>query len=412
MKTYLAYGQFALPLAIIGLPLYIYLPKYYADNLALNMAMVGIVLFVARFLDVITDPMIGYTSDKIQQKFNTRKPLVLIGSLLIVFSFYELINPIKGYELLSLFIFSTTIYLGWSMVNIVYLTWSSEIYDDNQSAAKLNMFRESFAIVGLVLAILIPYIFSVSSNTYLSLEITFVFFTLILFISVLIVLKFIRTNIKSDSFVIKISDVKSFYSNYNSLHKLQIGYFINNLANAIPASLFLYYVQFVLQEEEKSGILLLIYFISGIIALPIWSLVYKKIGKRKTWISSMVLSSSAFIIVPFLGEGDFEIFLIVCIVSGFSVAIDLALPMAIQGKFVQNNILNSKKNAAFLFSVLTMLTKLALASAVGITFVVLYFAGFDEQNPNSIALLVLALLYGFTPIVLKLISIYFIKNMK
>lgn len=412
MKPFLLYGQLALPLAIIGLPLYIYLPKYYVDNLGVNIALVGVVLFIARLIDVVSDPYIGYVSDKTLKNYGSRKPLVLVGAILILFSFYQLLNPLKGYELSWLFIFSTTIYIGWGLVNIVYLTWSSEIKNDYNYISKLNLFREFFSILGLMLAILIPFILGVSSDTYLSLQSIFVFFVFIFILSVFLVFRYIKTQNSVNSGSIDFTYIKQFYSKYPFLVKLQITYFFNNLANAIPATLFLFFVEFILEDKEKTGILLLVYFICGIIALPFWNRVAQKIGKKNTWIVSMVLSSSAFLVVSFLEAGDFEIFLLVCIISGFSVAIDLALPVSIQGEFIQKNSQNSQKISGLLFGVLTMLTKLALASAIGLTFVILNMVGFDQNSPSSLSLIYLSMLYGLVPIVLKIVSIYTLSSIK
>lgn len=58
-KRVLIYGSLAIPIAILGMPLYIYLPTYYVESIGLNTATVEITLFIARVLDVIADPFIG-----------------------------------------------------------------------------------------------------------------------------------------------------------------------------------------------------------------------------------------------------------------------------------------------------------------------------------------------------------------
>ena len=60
---YWFYGLPGLPLAALGLPLYIYLPTFYAEQLGLGLAAVGAALLIARVSDVITDPLIGLLSD-------------------------------------------------------------------------------------------------------------------------------------------------------------------------------------------------------------------------------------------------------------------------------------------------------------------------------------------------------------
>ncbi|MGI9452602.1 MAG: MFS transporter, partial [Geminicoccaceae bacterium] len=72
-KTLLAYGALGLPLAALNLPLYIYLPAFYARDVGLGLATVGFVLFLARLLDTITDPLIGELSDRFKTRFGRRR---------------------------------------------------------------------------------------------------------------------------------------------------------------------------------------------------------------------------------------------------------------------------------------------------------------------------------------------------
>ncbi|WP_298219848.1 MFS transporter, partial [Halothiobacillus sp.] len=49
----LAYGATGLPLAIMGIPLYVYLPPFYAQQLGLGLGAVGLALMISRLWDVI-----------------------------------------------------------------------------------------------------------------------------------------------------------------------------------------------------------------------------------------------------------------------------------------------------------------------------------------------------------------------
>ena len=62
-----------LPLALVGLPMAVYLPAVYAgaDGYGLQLATVGFVLMLTRFSDVITDPIIGFISDRTRTRWQT-----------------------------------------------------------------------------------------------------------------------------------------------------------------------------------------------------------------------------------------------------------------------------------------------------------------------------------------------------
>lgn len=404
------YSLLAIPLAIVGLPLYIYLPTFYATSVGIEIGTVGFIIFLARLTDVFTDPYFGYLSDKSIEHLNSRKPIMILGSVILICSFYALINPILEFAELWLLTFSILVYIAWSMINIPYLTWSSEISRKYEDKTLLSSSRELFTITGVLIALLIPYMFKVSQDFEKTLEILYISF-LILFIPLFFVtLKKvkIKTNIKVDKYTLR--NLKNIYANISDLKYLQIGYFFNNLANAIPATLFLLFIELIIQEKSQGGIILILYFFAGIIALPFWNFLASKIGKKKTWIISIILASIAFSFVPFLQAGDLNAFIIISLISGLSLGADMALPTAIQSDLVQKSKEYENNISGLLFGIWTMITKLSLAFAVALSFIILGIFDFEASNTTSTSLFVLSFLYGLVPVILKLLSIFFINK--
>ena len=58
-RALLAYGVLGFPLAFAALPLYVHVPRLYAESVGLSLALVGAVLLGARLLDAVVDPLIG-----------------------------------------------------------------------------------------------------------------------------------------------------------------------------------------------------------------------------------------------------------------------------------------------------------------------------------------------------------------
>ena len=50
-----AYAAPAFALAIVGIPVYVYIPKFYTDVVGVNIAMLGYLLLAVRLFDAITD---------------------------------------------------------------------------------------------------------------------------------------------------------------------------------------------------------------------------------------------------------------------------------------------------------------------------------------------------------------------
>ncbi len=409
-STLFSYAATAIPLAMLGLPLYIYLPTFYAQSVGLSVTLVGLILFISRLTDVITDPIVGLYSDGMHGKYGKRKPLMVVGSLLLAVSFYALIHPPEYYVEIWLLIFSTLIYLGWSIVSIPYLAWSAEVTSDYHEKTRLSAARELFTIIGVLAALVIPYLYGVSESADESLSILYTAFVFALFFMLPFTLFGIKESNDKHSKKLLFREIRTLWKQIPSLGRLQSAFTLNSLANALPATLFLFFVQLVLEEESKTGLLLLLYFASGIVGLPFWTMLAKKIGKRKSWQISMLLASAAFVFVPFLGSGDLIWFALITFVSGLSLGADMALPSSIQADVVQKIDDEKSSYSGILFGIWAMLTKFALALAVGLGFVILGIVGFEPDAPTPSALVTLALLYGGAPVLFKMIAFWIMRG--
>jgi glycoside/pentoside/hexuronide:cation symporter, GPH family len=408
----LTYGILGIPIAFLGFPLYIYLPNFYVEYINLSVGTVGVILLIARLLDMILDPFIGNFTDK-HNKFNT----ILISSFFVLFGLYFLIKPIY-LNYLWLFFFSFITYVSYSFIMIPYLTLNSQISDDSINNTKLAFSREIFIVLGILISLLFPYIFLVSNDSKKSLElllytcmVIFPIFSLIFYFK----LKHfgnVKNNTSKTSNNEFLKSINLFFESFPQHKKLFFAFLINNLANALPATLFLFFVKFVLELEEKTGLFLIIYFLSAILTFPLWIKLSIKISKKTTWILSMITACVAFAFVPFLQQNDFLYFCIICIVTGMSLGADMALPSSIQADVAQQSKKINNDISGILFGFWAMITKFSLALAVAVSFITLEFTSFDTLNINESSIIAIIILYSIIPIFFKLISIIFLSKYK
>jgi glycoside/pentoside/hexuronide:cation symporter, GPH family len=408
-KEVFLYGILGIPIAFLGFPLYIYLPTFYVEYVNLSVGTVGTILLIARLLDMILDPFIGSFIDK-YNKFN----IIIISVFFVLFGLYFLIKPLY-FNSLWLFCFSIITYISYSFVMIPYLTLNSQISNNSINNTKLSFSRELFIVFGILISLLFPYIFMVANDSKKSLELL-LYICLVIFpiFSILFYFK-LRHFEKQKKIIQKIDFFKSinlFFKHFPHHKKLFYSFLINNLANALPATLFLFFVKYVLNLEEKTGLFLIVYFLSAIVTFPLWIKLSIKTSKEFTWILSMITACCAFIFVPFLQEKDFLYFLIICIVTGMSLGADMAIPSSIQADIAQQSKKMNNDVSGVLFGFWAMITKFSLALAVAISFITLEFTDFDTQNMNETSLIAIVTLYSIVPILLKLFSIILLSKYK
>jgi GPH family glycoside/pentoside/hexuronide:cation symporter len=121
------YGSVAFALGMPTLPLLIYLPTIYAEQIGLGLTATGIAIFIARIFDVVSDPIIGILSDQtetsFQKKWGRRKPLIFFGGILGILGTIYLLNPSADSGTVYLAMWAAILYLGWTMISIPYLAW-------------------------------------------------------------------------------------------------------------------------------------------------------------------------------------------------------------------------------------------------------------------------------------------------
>ena len=408
-KEIFLYGILGIPIAFLGFPLYIYLPTFYVEYIGLNIGIVGLVLLIARVIDMILDPFIGRITDK-YNNFN----LILIFSFIILIGLYFLIKPIY-FTSLWLFCFSLITYISYSFIMIPYLTLNSKLSTNSIDNTRLAFSREIFIIIGVLSALIMPYIFLISKDSQKSLElllntilIIFPIFSLIFYFKLKNKEKKKDEN-KQEDFL---KSINIFFNNFPEHKKLFIAFLLNNLANALPSTLFLFFVKHILDLEEETGIFLIVYFLSAIVTFPLWIKLSLKLSKKTTWVLSMIIACVTFAFVPFLNHFDFSYFIIICILTGICLGADMALPSSIQADVAQQSKKNNNDISGILFGFWAMITKFSLAFAVAISFITLEFTSFDTKSVNENSLIAIVILYSILPIILKLLSIILLSKYK
>ena len=408
---------YALPgfaLAMPTIPAAVFLPSVYATELGLAAA--GAALLLARASDVITDPLVGALSDRWRNRFGRRKPWILLGALLAGYSLLKLFQPPVGVTTGYVTLWAVLLYLGWTMINVPYTAWGAELTGNYHERVKVTSGREGVMLLGIFAAGTVP-VFAASAGLSEREALGIISWLAVIAGGPFILLMLWRVPdplpqrppARSPLSIAKGWRALKAMSGNKPFMRLLAAWFINGLANGIPSSLFLIFLQHRLDADQaERGILILVYFLAAVLSIPAWSGLSARIGKHRAWCWAMIVTCMAFIWVPMLPPGAVWAFGVVCVVTGVGLGADLALPPALQADVVDFDTLRHKQERAGLFFALwSMSTKLALAVAVGLAFPALAALGFNpkaEQNSPS-ALWALAVIYALVPVVLKLIAI-------
>ncbi len=140
---------------LYGGPLVV-LQSIYAEYYGLSLATIATVIFVARLFDTVSDPVMGYWSDKYYARNGTRKPFILTGGLVFIAGAYSLFNPLgpvnSFYFMGSILLF----YLGYTLLSIPHYAWGNDISHSSKSSTRIYAVRAGFMFFGILLFYALP----------------------------------------------------------------------------------------------------------------------------------------------------------------------------------------------------------------------------------------------------------------
>ena len=388
-----AYSLFAMILSGAGLPIYIYAPKFYADNFGVSLTALGAVLFGLRLFDVVQDPVLGWLSERLG---DVRKLAVWVGAAILAISMiglFAVAPPVA--PLLWFGITITGLFTAFSFLSINFYAQGIGKADTVRgSHMRLAAWRETGALLGVCIAAVAPTVLAdYVDQPFAIFSYSFAFVTLV---AVLAMLPEWRGGITNEP-----SPIREILADKLARRLLLLA-LVNAAPLAVSSTLFLFYVESRLNAPGMEGPLLVLFFLSAAASSPFWSWLAGCIGPKYALFVAMILAIASFAFVLTLGEGDTTAFAFICIVSGATIGADLTLMPALFAK----RMATVSPNGGQGFGLWSLVSKFTLAFAAAALLPILEVNGFRAGDVNSEqALTTLTYLYALVPCALKLIAV-------
>jgi len=149
-KTAWIYGSLAFPIAMLGYPLGPYIPRLYASEMGISLAMIGLVITSAAIFDAVTDPVMGHFSDKWRTRWGRRRPWIVLGAPLWLAAVWMLLNPDQGITVAYLAFFYIMLRASSTIYGLPYTAWGLELSSNYHTRTMIQSVREKYVLAGLV----------------------------------------------------------------------------------------------------------------------------------------------------------------------------------------------------------------------------------------------------------------------
>ncbi len=403
-STKLLYSLPQMPLMMAILPMIMFLPPFYTGERGIDLAVFANILLAVSVFDIVTDPIIGYLSDKTKTRFGRRRPWIVAGLPVMMVSIYFLFVPGPNVDWGYVLFWMMGLRLGWTMIHIPYYAWGAELSHDYNERSSITGWRAAFGIIGslsiqVILALALLGFDIGGTENALNLVALIVLFTLPF--SVALSALFVPEPQEGAPSVVSLFRGLQIMWRNGPFRRLMLAFMVGNMSYAMNLQLFLFYIGSVIGDPRAFAWLLLVSNGAAMIAVGPWVKLSERIGKHRTWIAGYLLVSFVSVFYLLLGQGDIGWVVVLVAIGGLGAATFEAMPQSMKADVIDLDTLKSGENrAAWFFAAWSFVTKASATIAGWFTLRALDFFGFQPQlGPNNgpDELFALKALFGLGP---------------
>lgn len=313
-KTKFFYGGGDFAINIMWQLTVFYLMFFYTDVFGLSPANAGLVFFLSKIWDSITDPIMGYIADNTSSRWGKFRPYILFGSIpaliaiVLCFTSPDLSETGKFYWALFSYITFTTLY---TVIAIPIGSLIPALTNDINERTSLASFRFLGASCGsITVAVLTLPLVGLFSSQKIGFPITISIFAFLAFILFLLCFYFTQENFsKVYEKRISIKDTVLMVISNSPLYFIVVALLGTWVANNIKQVTVVYFIKYNLQLEAYFSVLLLAVILQIMLGAYLASVIRNMFEKKTIYIIGTALYVVTDLIVYYItGYDNFWLF--------------------------------------------------------------------------------------------------------
>ena len=378
-----------------------YLLFFYTDIFGIPAAVVGTMFLITRIWDSLIDPLIGIKADRTNTKYGKFRPYILWFAIpfglagILTFTTPDL--SVNG-KIIYAYVTYTAMMLVYSLVNVPYASLLGVISPDPKERTTLSAYRMTFAFLGSIVALaLVEPLVNFFSTFKGSTDLKFGWQMTIVVFAVIVIAMFFGL------FFLTKERVKPIQDKRNSLKEDLTDLFKNRpwwillvasvgvlILNSIRDGAAVYYFKYFVTNNETMKLsslsfsLTTLYLVLGqianIVGIFFVTPVSKKIGKKNTFMISMIIAAIFSIIFFFVEKENIILILTLQVLISICAGSVFPLMWSMYADTADYSELNTKRRATgLIFSASSMSQKLGWTLGGAITGWLLGYYGFQAN---------------------------------
>ena len=324
----LAFACASIPINAFQLAISVHLPRYFATELGIALAVVGGAFALVRLIDIPIDALTGLAMDRTKTRWGRYRIWLLAGAPVFAFGLYMLMRSPAGVGEGYLFGWLLFMYLGYSSFYLAHLAWAGAAAPSYNARSRLFGAITFLGVTGAVSVLGIPIFMSQAGYSDAEGVQAMIWFIIIGIPITGVIVSMVGKDriapVHPVSF--KARDYLALLTRKDILRLLAADMF-TTLGPGWMAALYLYYFKdsrgF---DTAQANILLAIYIAAGFAGAPFIAWLSTKIGKHRAFMVATTVYSLGLMVVPIVPKGAFAImapgmFLVGAMQAGFVVMI-------------------------------------------------------------------------------------------
>lgn len=411
--------------AILFGPVAVVLGGIYAKYYGLSLAEIALVMLIAKVFDAVSDPCVGYCSDRWHASGRSRRTLIAIGAFLLIPSAYFLYIPAGDPNSLYFGFWYVLLYFSLTLFTIPYLSWINEFTSTTEEKSFVFSAMAFVIQVGGALFFLLPLMPAFGSGVISPkiLEYTAIIGSLVILVSLFVTFRTVPIVMVSGGAKRRVmTRVASpgLGSIFRSLRRnkpfflFTTVYMLLGIAVGMWMGMIFIYVDAYLKLGEYFAEISFWCMVCGVLAVPIWFKLTQFVGKKRGWLFAMVLFALGFattgLLVPM---SDPFALLLTALLVYFSVAsAGVIAPSLLCDIIDYGRLVETWDHSGIYFSFYTLLTKvqIAIGGSIGLSLAAAFGFTMGDADIESGSILGLKLAVSIVPVIFSLIAalvIYF-----
>ena len=421
-RTVAAYGAPAMGAGYMYLIISLYVMKFATDILLIAPAVMGAIYSLSRIWDAISDPLVGYLSDRTSSKYGRRRTWIFASCLPIAVGFYMVFAPPLSLTEDGLAIWMgiaiIAFYSAMTIFFVPHLSLGAELSTDYHERSRLFGARHAAYILGSILS-LVSLQFLINRELEggdvraLADELAIL---AVVVMAILVVYSSAALRERPEfQGRMTASPIKAFRDVWQNRHArlLIVVTFIEHVGSSAIAALTLYVTHYVVGKPAWAPIIIFAYMLPSSASVPLWLPLSRRFGKIKVWMGGMLLTGVSFggmFLLPFIESETMRLVWIIAMAffAGLANGCGGTIGPSVQGDVIDydEHVTGERKEGAY-FAAWNFVYKSALGLMLLMTGFALEWSGFQPNVEQTMQVkLTMVTLYGLFPLVCYLIGAY------